>query len=206
MIRQAAAGLGLSLLALKPLTYAAGALVLLVTLFYLAKAALAARRIRAQTGKAAPGGGAGAAADLTDESLLASELPEDDWLRLARELLERGEPRLAMRAFYLSTLALLAGRGLVRIARHKTNGDYLAEVRRRAAGDTLAATFARVVLGFERTWYGRDEASEATVGALLADRQRIADAATNAAAVSSTPLPPPLPASPPPPPLAVAGS
>src|SRR5262249_17461802 len=40
--------------------------------------------------------------DLTDENVGADELPEDGWTKLARELLERGEFRLAMRAFYLA--------------------------------------------------------------------------------------------------------
>ncbi len=37
--------------------------------------------------------------DLTDENVRADQLPEDGWTKLARELLERGEFRLAMRAF-----------------------------------------------------------------------------------------------------------
>src|SRR5262249_62025247 len=39
--------------------------------------------------------------DVADENVGASALPEDGWLKLARELLEKGEFRLAMRALYL---------------------------------------------------------------------------------------------------------
>jgi len=45
--------------------------------------------------------------DLADENIRADQLPEDGWTKLARELLERGEFRLAMRAFYLASLAHL---------------------------------------------------------------------------------------------------
>lgn len=199
-------GPGLSFLALKPLAYTTGAILLLVTVFYLVKALLDARRARAAlAGRAAPAGSGAAApdADLTDENLLANQLPEDDWLRLARELLARGERRLALRAFYLSTLALLAGRGLVGIARHKTNGDYLGEVRRRAGrraaaaaeNPPLPATFEHMVRSFERSWYGRHEAGDEAVAALLTDREAIT-------AELSAETPPPAPAPPPPPPTA----
>ena len=176
--------IGFSLLALKPLALLAGGLLLLLTLFLIAKTLLARQRARA--GRAAQDGTDGAASGtpaietlLADEGLLASSLPEDDWLRLARELLAKGEARLALRAFYLSTLALLAGRGLVGISRLKSNGDYLHEVRRRARDrdPALPTAFARAVRGFERAWYGRHPADEAAVAALLADRQTIADTA-----------------------------
>ncbi len=52
------------------------------------------------------------APDLTDENLAADALPEDGWTRLGRELLARGELRLALRAFYLASLAHLASRQL----------------------------------------------------------------------------------------------
>ena len=70
--------------------------------------------------------------DLADETLLASQLPEDEWLRLARDFGDAANHRLALRAFYLSILAGLGERGLLAIARHKSNRDYLLELRRRA--------------------------------------------------------------------------
>src|SRR6266542_1590261 len=41
--------------------------------------------------------------DLSDENIGADHLPEDGWTKLARELLGRGEFRLALRAFYLAS-------------------------------------------------------------------------------------------------------
>jgi hypothetical protein len=93
--------------------------------------------------------------DITDESVGADQLPEDRWVALARTLMEQGEFRLAMRAFYLGTLAHLAQRGLVRIARFKSNYDYQRELQRRShAVPALLALFGENLATFERIWYG----------------------------------------------------
>jgi hypothetical protein len=93
--------------------------------------------------------------DITDESVSADQLPEDRWVALARTLMEQGEFRLAMRAFYLGTLAHLAHRGLVQIARFKSNHDYQRELQRRShAVPALLALFGENLATFERIWYG----------------------------------------------------
>ena len=93
--------------------------------------------------------------DLNDENVTAAQLPEDEWLKLARELLGKGELRLALRAFYLATLAHLAAREIVSIARFKSNRDYETEVNRRARGSPeLRAAFSANVSSFDRAWYG----------------------------------------------------
>ena len=93
--------------------------------------------------------------DLADENVRADQLPEDGWMKLARELLERGEFRLALRAFYLASLAQLAARNLISIARFKSNRDYERELRRRAhAFPVLLTTFGDNLSVFERSWYG----------------------------------------------------
>jgi hypothetical protein len=98
--------------------------------------------------------------DLTDENVRADQLPEDGWTRLARELLDRGEFRLAMRAFYLASLAQLAQRNLISIERYKSNRDYEQELSRRAYSlPGLPAIFGDNISLFERTWYGTHEAS-----------------------------------------------
>jgi hypothetical protein len=98
--------------------------------------------------------------DLTDENIRADQLPEDGWTKLARELLERGEFRLAMRAFYLGGLAHLATHNLISIARFKSNRDYERELRRRAhAIPNLSSLFGDTILSFERVWYGTHEAT-----------------------------------------------
>jgi len=99
--------------------------------------------------------------DLADENVVADQLPEDDWLRLARELMGRGEPRLALRALYLASLAHLAQREMIRVAKFKSNRDYEQELRRRArALPVLQAAFAENVGIFDRVWYGLHDVSE----------------------------------------------
>jgi hypothetical protein len=98
--------------------------------------------------------------DLTDENIRADQLPEDGWTKLARELLERGEFRLAMRAFYLAGLAHLATRNLISIARFKSNREYERELHRRAhAIPNLPPLFGETISSFERVWYGTHEAT-----------------------------------------------
>jgi len=96
--------------------------------------------------------------DLSDENVGADQMPEDGWTRLGRELFERGEYRLALRAFYLASLAHLAARNLIRIARHKSNRDYAIELQRRAhALPELLPLFGENLSVFERIWYGMHE-------------------------------------------------
>jgi hypothetical protein len=94
--------------------------------------------------------------DLTSDDVSGDELPVDGWTALALELLERGELRLAMRAFYFSSLAHLATRSLVNIAKFKSNRDYERELLRRShALPDLTARFSANVSIFDRVWYGR---------------------------------------------------
>lgn len=106
------------------------------------------------------------APDLTDENTGAEALPEDGWTKLARELLARGEYRLALRAFYLASLAGLAARGLISLAKFKSNRDYERELRRRGhAFPQLPPVFTEVVGTFERVWYGLHDANSEMVSA-----------------------------------------
>ncbi len=96
--------------------------------------------------------------DLTREDVTASQLPEDGWLQLARELMDQGELRLALRAFYLASLAHLAQREFVSIAKFKSNRDYETELRRRARSQAeLQNAFSENVDAFDRVWYGKHE-------------------------------------------------
>jgi len=96
------------------------------------------------------------APDLSDENLGADQLAEGGWIKLARELMERGEWRLALRAFYLASLAHLAEHNLISLAKFKSNRDYERELQRRAhALPELLALFGENVAAFDRTWYGR---------------------------------------------------
>jgi hypothetical protein len=112
--------------------------------------------------------------DLNDEAVTAAHLPEDEWLRLAREMLNKGETRLALRALYLATLAHLAGREIVSIARFKSNRDYQAEVSRRARGSPeLLAAFSANVSSFDRSWYGLYEVTAEALAQFQSNFERI---------------------------------
>jgi hypothetical protein len=93
--------------------------------------------------------------NVADESVGAEQLPEEGWVRLARDLLQRGELRLALRAFYLASLAALAGRNLITLAKFKSNRDYERELLRRShALQEVPRVFSENVSVFERSWYG----------------------------------------------------
>jgi hypothetical protein len=114
------------------------------------------------------------APDLTDENVGADQLPEDGWVRLGRELLEQGEFRLALRAFYLASLAHLAERNLVSLAKFKSNRDYQKELQRRAhAFPEVAGVFGENVGVFDRVWYGMYPVDAETVSAFVANVQRL---------------------------------
>jgi Domain of unknown function (DUF4129) len=112
--------------------------------------------------------------DLTDENVGADQLPEDGWTKLARELLARGEFRLALRAYYLSTLAHLAERNLISLARFKSNHDYERELARRAHSfPILRQLFGENVGAFDRVWYGTHEATGKLVAQFATNIERI---------------------------------
>jgi hypothetical protein len=96
--------------------------------------------------------------DLRSEDIVASQLPEDGWIALAREHASRGELTLALRAAWLASLAHLGHRELIVISRHKTNREYDRELRRRARDRTpLLSAFDQNLSSFERSWYGNHE-------------------------------------------------
>jgi len=98
--------------------------------------------------------------DLNADYVAADQLPEDEWLEMARRLSHEGDLRLALRALYLATLARLAHQDLLVIARGKSNLDYARELSR--TGDRqpeLRGAFASTVGLFERTWYGTHSAN-----------------------------------------------
>ncbi|HXR04202.1 MAG TPA: hypothetical protein VN836_05795, partial [Verrucomicrobiae bacterium] len=114
------------------------------------------------------------APDIRDENVGADQLPEDGWTKLGRELLERGELRLAMRAFYLASLSYLAGRNLISIARFKSNRDYERELRRRGHSfPDLQVVFGDNLTSFERIWYGLHEVNQELVNRFVANVERM---------------------------------
>lgn len=97
---------------------------------------------------------AAAAVDLNNEGLLASDLPEDEWLKMADRYLNSGDLRLALRALYLGTLALLNHRSLLTIHACKSNRDYERELLRRSRDSFLSQIFRLNIRSFEQSWYG----------------------------------------------------
>jgi hypothetical protein len=115
--------------------------------------------------------------DLKDENLIASELPEEGWQAMARDLLARGEYRLALRALYMSTLAHLGTSGLITIAKYKSNMEYQRELHRRSRErETMLQTFGENLRIFERSWYGNHEVTNEIVQLFNSNHARILQA------------------------------
>jgi hypothetical protein len=114
--------------------------------------------------------------DITREDLDATALPEEDWLKLARELMGTGELRLALRALYLATLACLARQELVTIAKYKSDREYELELQRRShTQPQLAGIFTENRILFESAWYGLHEVTPGIMDRFLRNQERIRD-------------------------------
>jgi hypothetical protein len=112
--------------------------------------------------------------DLNDDDIRADELPVENWLQLARELMAKGSLRLAMRALYLASLAYLAERDLITIEMYKSNRDYKRELFRRAHDKKdLLSAFSETVLTIDRVWYGMHKIARGDVDQYLLDQERI---------------------------------
>jgi hypothetical protein len=113
-------------------------------------------------------------------------LQEDEWLRLAREQIEKGEERLAIRALFLATLALLGERNLLKIARFKSNRDYREELFLRARSlQELRRAFDENTGLFERSWYGMHRLAEGALDFYLKNHALIGEESSRAVAGSS---------------------
>jgi hypothetical protein len=112
--------------------------------------------------------------DLNDENVGADQLPEEGWQALALELLQKGELRLALRALYMASLASLSKRGVITIAKYKSNREYQREVERRAQQtQEVIGAFSENVSIFERSWYGMHEVNESIVNLFESNHERI---------------------------------
>ncbi len=90
-----------------------------------------------------------------DRVILGERIGEDesaaDIFSEAERLAGTGDHRGAIRKGYIALLVELGDRKIVRIARHKTNRDYLRDVRKR---DELFSDMSGLTSNFERSWYG----------------------------------------------------
>ena len=93
--------------------------------------------------------------DIKDKNITADQLPDDKWVAMAKDLLEKGEKTLALRAYFLSTLSQLGQKKLITIKLFKTNRDYLNEVINKThVFPMLSTPFSQNVKLFESAWYG----------------------------------------------------
>ena len=118
------------------------------------------------------------APDLSDENIVADQLPEEGWQKLAQDLLARGELRLALRALFMATLAHLAEAQLITVARFKSNREYLQELKRRGYGRTgMQDAFHQNVSDVDRVWYGMYPVTEELLNRFLANVEIVKRAA-----------------------------
>ena len=83
---------------------------------------------------------------------------------MARPLLADGEVRLGVRAMYLASLAHLASRGIISLARHKTDREYERELASRGQVlRELTSAFTDITGIFERVWYGMHAIEQQTL-------------------------------------------
>lgn len=120
--------------------------------------------------------------NLESDQVIATQLPENEWLRLAREKMESGDYRLAMRALFLATLAHLGEKKLLSISRVKSNGDYVRELGYRARDKAeLRTCFTDSVRTFDWAWYGWHEVTRELLEQFQQNHQRILSQGGNAA-------------------------
>jgi hypothetical protein len=88
--------------------------------------------------------------------------------------MEKGELRLALRAFYLATLAYLAGQELITIAKYKSDREYELELRRRSHTQPhLSGAFAENRAFFESVWYGLHEVTPGIMDRFSQNQEKI---------------------------------
>ncbi|HVF26808.1 MAG TPA: DUF4129 domain-containing protein, partial [Pyrinomonadaceae bacterium] len=92
---------------------------------------------------------------------VGAEQSATDLLDEAEQLARAGDLRGAIRKGYIALLCELGDRKIIRLARHKTNRDYLDAVRQSGANQNLYAAIRPLTASFERHWYGLEPATEA---------------------------------------------
>ena len=83
-----------------------------------------------------------------------------DLLASAEGLARAGDLRGAIRKAYVALLCGLGDGGVIKLAQHKTNRDYLDAVRR-SASERLYSEVLPLTRGFEQHWYGLRDATAA---------------------------------------------
>ena len=105
--------------------------------------------------EASPDTSLAAVPNLEDEDVSADLLPRNSWIEMAREMIAKGDYRLALRAYFLAQLSEFASEGLIVIRQAKSNREYGQELSRRGHGrGNLLDVYRRQVRLFEDVWYG----------------------------------------------------
>ncbi|MBX7055748.1 MAG: DUF4129 domain-containing protein, partial [Pyrinomonadaceae bacterium] len=86
---------------------------------------------------------------------VAADQTAADLFAEAERFARDGELRLAIRKGYVALLCELADRKVIGLARHKTNRDYLVDMRKKT---DLFEGMKRLTTSFERHWYGAQTA------------------------------------------------
>lgn len=98
-----------------------------------------------------------------DRVILGERVGDDDsaydLFNEAERLAREGNLRAAIRKGYIAILCDLSDRKMVRLARHKTNRDYLRDLRNQ--NDVLYVNMTGLTRDFERNWYGLRIAEQA---------------------------------------------
>lgn len=90
--------------------------------------------------------------------IIGADESASDLFSEAEKLAREGNLRGAIRKGYIAVLCDLSDRKIVRLARHKTNRDYLRDVRR---DNTLFDNMTGLTRSFEINWYGLKAAEPA---------------------------------------------
>lgn len=114
------------------------------------------------------------APDISNENVSADELPANRWLEMGRDLMEKGNLRFALRAFYLASLSHLATQNMISIASFKSNREYENELRRKAHTlPDLVNAFSINVRTFEEIWYGMHDVTNEIVMTFEVNQNKI---------------------------------
>jgi hypothetical protein len=117
--------------------------------------------------------------DLLADAVAADAKEPDEWLALGDEWIAKGDGRRAVRALYLAGLGALARGELVRLAPHKSNGDYSRELGRHpGAPPRLSPLFGFLAAEFDRVFYGTHEVSAGSLAAFREDVRALRALAT----------------------------
>ena len=109
--------------------------------------------------------------------VLSEDTTSHDLFSEAEELARSGQLTLAIRKAYIAALCGLEDRRLLKLAKYKTNRDYLFDLRKRRE---IVAEMSDITREFERHWYGAKESTAEDWARVAALYQQTIDKAERA--------------------------